>query len=330
MVDLATIHTSNANLPSHLTAVFAGGTSGIGLYTLLALARHCANPTIYFIGRSQTAATRILADLDTTNPAGTYTFLPADVSLLKNVDAVCAHIAAREPHINILCLSQGTMSVGHETAEGMHAAASLVLHSRARFTLNLLPLLRAAPGLRRVLSVFTGTKEGPLTAVELQMRGVTNPLKARGQAASAVTLLMEEAGRRAPEVGLVHTYPGFVKSGIGRDFGVVAKGVGWVVERVLGKWLYVPVGESGERNLWLCTSGRFAAAGAGGEEKGVAAAVGTDGSVGSGVYTVDEKGESGGEAVLQVLRDLWAQNKDAWVWEEVRKEFLRITGKESM
>ncbi|KAL5465109.1 hypothetical protein PMIN06_000848 [Paraphaeosphaeria minitans] len=264
MVDFTTIHASNASLPTHLTAVFVGGTSGIGLYTLLALARHCKAPKIYIIGRSHAAADSILADLQTINPNGTYTFLASDVSLIKNVDAACALIAQKELCINILCLSQGAVSVGRETGEGLHLIASLVLHLRTRFILNLLPLLRAAQGVKRVVYVFTGTKEGPLAAAELQMRSVKSPLRARGQAASAVTLLLEEVGRRAPEVGFVHTYPGFVSSNIGRDFGVMAKGLGWV---------YVPVEESGERNLWLCTSARFA--GAAGKTD-VEVAVGTD------------------------------------------------------
>ncbi|KAJ4357401.1 uncharacterized protein N0V89_001976 [Didymosphaeria variabile] len=327
MVALTAIKASNATLPTRLTAVFVGGTSGIGLYTLLALARHCANPTIYFIGRSQTAADRILIDLRTLNPKGTYKFIPSDVALIKNVDAVCEQIKVREKHVNILVQSQGVMSVGQETSEGMHATASLVLHSRMRFQLNLLPLLQAAPGLKRVVSIFTGTKEGPITATELQMRTLKNPLKARGQAASAVTLLLEEAQRRAKDVSFVHTYPGFVSTGIGRDFGIVAKVLSKAVETVVGPWLLVPNEESGERNLWLATSGRFAAAGG---ENEVDAAVGTNGKVGSGVYTVDEKGESGGEAVLKVLRELREQKKDEWCWEEVRKELLRITEKESL
>lgn len=115
----------------------------------------------------------------------------------KNIDAVCAQIAQKEACINILCLSQCTVSVGQETDEGMHADASLVLHSRTRLNLNLLFPLRAARGLGCVVSIFTGTKEDPLTTTELQMRSVKNPLKARGQVASAVTLLLEDAGKRA-------------------------------------------------------------------------------------------------------------------------------------
>lgn len=326
MVDLTTIRAANANLPSHLTAVFVGGTSGIGLYTLLALARHSSNPNIYIIGRSQTAANSIFADLKTINKTGTYTFIPSDVSLMKNVDTVCAQIKEKEKFINILCLSQGTLSTGQETIEDMHATASLILHSRMRFTLNLLPLLEAAPTLRRVVSIFAATKEGPITATELQMRTLKNPLAARGQAASAVTLLMEVAQRRAPSVSFVHTYPGFVSSNIGRDLGIGMRVLAKAVETVIGPWLYVPKEESGERNLWLCTSGRFCAE----EEKGEDAAVGSDGSVGSGVYIVDEMGESGGEAVQAVLRDLREKKKDDWVWEEVKRDLTRITGKESL
>ncbi|KAF1973098.1 hypothetical protein BU23DRAFT_143159 [Bimuria novae-zelandiae CBS 107.79] len=329
MVDLQTILSSNRNLPSHLTAVFVGGTSGIGLYTLLALAQHCAHLTIYLIGRSQSSASSILAQLHIINPAGVYTFLQSDVSLMTNVDAVCAQIRAKEPFINILVQSQGTLSVGQETTEGMHVTASLVLHSRHRFTLNLLPLLEKADGVRRVVSIFTGTKEGPIppSVTELQMRTLKNPLKARGLAASCVTLLMEEAARRAPTVGFVHTFPGFVSSGINRDLNIVFRALGKAVEVVGGSWLLVPKEESGERNLWLATSPRFAG-GADGEK--VDRAIGTDGKVGSGVYVVDEKGEAGGEAVVKVLKDLRAQKKDEWVWEEVRKDFVRITGKESL
>ncbi|KAJ4293169.1 hypothetical protein N0V90_008451 [Kalmusia sp. IMI 367209] len=289
MVELGTVKASNAQIPSNLVAVFVGGTSGIGLYTLLALARHCATPKIYIIGRSQPAATRILSDLRALNPSGTYTFLQSDVSLMANVDAACAHISSQEAAINMLVQSQGTMSLGTETEEGMHATASLVLHSRMRFALNLLPLLRKAEGLRRVVSIFTGTKEGPIVSADLHMRSLKNPLKARGQAASCVTLLMEEAARRAPEVVFVHTYPGFVSTNIGRDFGRVARVLGIALEVVMGPWLYVPKEESGERNLWIATSGRFCAAKEG-KGDGSDAAVGTDGKVGSGVYVVDEKG----------------------------------------
>lgn len=327
MVGLSVIQEANASLPRQLTAVFVGGTSGIGLYTLVALARHCASPTIYIIGRSQPAADEILSDLRSINPNGTYTFFRSDVSLIKNVDSVCAEIRARETHINMLVLSQGTMSVGQETAEGMHAISSLVLHSRHRFTLNLLPLLQKAAGLKRVVSIFAGTKEGaiPPATTELQMRTLKNPLRARGLAASCVTLLMEDAARRAPDVGFVHTYPGPVSTGINRDWNFALKGLGKVMEMA---GLFVPKDESGERNLWLATSARFPGGAAGKNVTEVA--IGTDGVAGSGVYVVDEKGESGGDAVVKVLQKLREEKKGEWVFEEVKKEFMRITGKESL
>lgn len=93
MVALSTVLSSNARiateLPSSLVAVFTGATSGIGEYTLLALAKHTVKPRIYFVGRSQDAANRIIAEARRLNPEGSYVFLKGDLSLLRNIDNIC-------------------------------------------------------------------------------------------------------------------------------------------------------------------------------------------------------------------------------------------------
>lgn len=230
-------------------------------------------------------------------------------------------------------LSQGTLITGQETEEGLHVAASLIAHSRTRFTLNLLPLLRAAPDLRRIVSVFTGTKEGPITATDIQMRDVKNPIKVRGQGASLVTLLMEKVQKQAPEVSFVHSFPGPVKSNIARGGGV-ANMVMRAMYGVFGRWIYIPEEESGERHLFLATNVRYPArqreANGTSEEEGMEVAKGTDGVKGSGVYTVDEKCESGGVQVVQVLKQSREQGKEEFVWKQIREEYIRITGKESL
>lgn len=324
MVDLSVVEASNDRLPAHITAVFVGATSGIGLYTLRALVRHCTHPTIYFIGRSHDAGTRILSELRSTNPTGKYTFLPSDVSLLKNVDALCETIKQAERHLNLLFQSQGTMDSSATTQEGLPAMASLALHSRTRFTLNLLPLLRAAPSPRRVVSVLTGTKEAPITAPDVYLRGL-GMAKLRGESASMVTLSLEEAARRAPEVSFVHTFPGPVSTGIAREGGRMMLGLTKVMQVLLWPF-YVSEGETGERHLFAATSARFPAQ----SEEGEDPAVGTDGRVGSGVYTVDEKSEVGGVGVLGTLRRSRDEGKGEWVWGELRKDFVRITGQECL
>jgi short chain dehydrogenase len=114
MVSLTTIQTSNtlisSTLPSHLVAIFVGATSGIGAITLKKFSQYTVEPRIYIIGRSQTAASSIITELKTLNPGGSYTFIQADVSLIRIVDSVCAQIKEKEKSINLLFMSQGVAS----------------------------------------------------------------------------------------------------------------------------------------------------------------------------------------------------------------------------
>lgn len=99
-------------LPHGLVAVFVGGTSGVGEYTLKAFARYAAKPRVYIIGRSQESASRIVNECKELNRDGMFEFIKADVSLLKSVDDVCRQIRSKEKRINILFQTQGTMAFG--------------------------------------------------------------------------------------------------------------------------------------------------------------------------------------------------------------------------
>jgi NAD(P)-dependent dehydrogenase (short-subunit alcohol dehydrogenase family) len=332
MVLDSVISASNARLPNTLVAVFVGGTSGIGEYTLKSFARHCPNPRAYFIGRSQPSADRIVSELKKLNPKGTYTFIKSDVGEIKNVDAVCAQIRSKEQSINMLVLSQGTMIAGVETSEGLHLAASLIIHSRTRFIVNLLPQLQAATTLRRVVSIFTGTKEGPITNPDFQMRSMGyNVLKARGQAASTVTLAMETVAATAPDVSFIHDFPGPVNSNIARGDGV-ARLIMRGISRVVSPFLCIKEDVSGDRHLFLATSARYpsVSGAAEGVEKGngVEVARGIDGKVGSGMYVVDEVCEPASKEVESLMRKLKEDGWDKKIWEHVVGEFVRITRKE--
>ena len=88
----------------------AAGTSGVGEYTLKKFARSVPRPRVYIVGRSQEAADRIVLECEQINPGGRFEFIKGDVSILKNVDDVCGQIKKKEPAINILFQSQGTMA----------------------------------------------------------------------------------------------------------------------------------------------------------------------------------------------------------------------------
>lgn len=109
MVSLSDVLASNAripsSLPSGLVAVFIGGTSGIGEITVKTFAKYARKPRVYIVGRSQEAADRILAECAALNPEGQFSFLKADVSLIRVVDELCDQIKAKESSLNLLFLS---------------------------------------------------------------------------------------------------------------------------------------------------------------------------------------------------------------------------------
>ena len=97
------------DLPSGLVAVFIGGTNGVGQYTLRQFALSASRPRVYFVGRSQEAGERIANECKALNPRGTFTFIQADTSLIKNVDEVCHDIKSKEKAINLLFMTVGTL-----------------------------------------------------------------------------------------------------------------------------------------------------------------------------------------------------------------------------
>lgn len=99
-----------ATFPNGLVAVFVGGTSGVGEYTILKLAKYVVRPRVYIVGRSQESADRIIKECKILNPDGEFHFIKSDISLLVNVDDVCGQIMKKETAINILFQSQGSMA----------------------------------------------------------------------------------------------------------------------------------------------------------------------------------------------------------------------------
>ncbi|KAI0453593.1 putative short-chain dehydrogenases/reductase [Xylaria acuta] len=343
MVALSDIIASNECIPSALppglVAVFVGGTSGVGEYTLKASARYARAPKVIVVGRSQEAADRILDECRRLNPDGHFEFIRADVSLLKNVDDVCRQIKEKLSVINVLFESQGSMAFQSETSEGLPVAFTLGTHSRQRFILNLLPLLQRATSLRRVVSVGAATCEGAIDVRNI--RGVGFPLmRWRNQVASIGTLLLEEARRRAPDVAFVHTVPGVVESGIMRDVrkSTLRLAVLIGVSRLLAPFVNVPPAECGERHVFAATSAAFAPAeGGAGRAAGVPldgvlsleTARGTDGRTGSGVYSLSQKVDPASPKVEEVLRRFREDGTAGKVWDSVAADFKRITGSES-
>lgn len=99
---------------------------------------------------------------------------------------------------------------------------------------------------------------------------------------------------------------------------------------VAGRWIAVPVVESGERHLFLATSERFRAleGGDGDGSNGVRwegeVARGTTGALGSGVYSVGWDGESASAGVEKLLAGYREEGMVEAIQKHVEGEFKRI------
>ncbi|KAH6667629.1 hypothetical protein B0J14DRAFT_602708 [Halenospora varia] len=322
MVSLSDVLSSNSrissSLPSHLVTVFVGATSGIGAATLKKLAKYTLQPQFYFVGRSQEAADRIVAECKVLNPTGQYIFVKADISLIRNVDQVCQDIRDNEKAINLLFLSAGVPAVDRRvTSENIHLLAALNYYSRIRFIINLLPLIQRADSLRRIVTVGGGGQEGPFDTSDFSALRVPLP-QLKGHLCSLITLGLEAVAKTAPDVSFVHDYPGTVKTPL----------LDGMPEEMLKNLVFVPLEECGERHVYLATSGRFP------PMKGKCtmissedesdAALGTTGEVGSGVYSVGADCDSASIEVQKLLAGFREKGLVEEVCRHTESEFERF------
>lgn len=222
-----------------------------------------------------------------------------------------------------------------DTDECLNYPATVSYYARIRFFVNLLPLLQNASGLRRVVSVFAGTKEGPVKTDDMQGRN-GHMLTLIGHFSTLMTFVLD----KAPTVSFVHAYPGFVKTKLGYDVKgtvfTIMRGIYDVVYPIIGPLLSTPVDEAGERQQFFATSARFPEVGETGAAagvpppNGVGVAQGTNGKDASGVYSINNDGETARPKVFQLLVKLRQNGVDKKVWSDVEEEFVRITGTASM
>ena len=119
-----------------------------------------------------------------------------------------------------------------------------------------------------------------------------------------------------------------VSTGIGRG----TTGLFWVVSKIfeiITRWTGMSKEECGERHVWLATSERLEGRedGSSSEATEVERARGIDGKIGSGVYSVDQVGESADGKVEEVVAGLIKDGTQQLIWNDAMKEYVRVVGK---
>lgn len=212
---------------------------------------------------------------------------------------------------------------------------ALGYYARTRFIVNLLPQLKHAQSLRRVITVGAGGKEGAVIPTDWQANNM-GILSFRPHVTSMITLTLLAIAKQAPNVSFIHDYPGFVNTGMSRELTGIVPAITKVLFAPVMAMIKIPIDETGERQLYLATSARFpprdhrsdvaGSAGAVALGQGVSVAIGADGKSGGGVYSIDYEAEGTSERVQGILEGLKSDGIAEKVWKHVQEEFVRITG----
>ncbi|KAK0129268.1 hypothetical protein ONS95_001203 [Cadophora gregata] len=339
MVALDIVHASNARLRElgpGLVALFVGGTSGIGEFTLKAFVKHADSPRVYLIGRSESAADRIITECKGLNKDGKVDFIKADVSELAEVDRACKIIQEKEKSVNLLFQTPGNSNMRgrDESPEGLDRKQALNFWSRMRFISNLLPQLRNASTLpphfaRSVSLLGTGNSYGTIDLKDIELKNSFSAYKNAAHTIIMNDFMAEQYGAREPGITFIHTEPAIVNTGFSRELPLWAR-LGTKIITPLIYPFMKSADETGERQLFHATSGMYppakpaaSASSASGVSlpTGSAVMTGANGQVGSGGYLVTWKGERAKKASLTGLDQ---EEVSKTIWEKTAEVFQRV------
>ncbi|KAF8885862.1 hypothetical protein CPB84DRAFT_1787989 [Gymnopilus junonius] len=211
-----------ANVP---TAVFVGGTSGIGEGMALTYAEHTEGKSnIIIVGRNAAAAERIFASMPSPpadiQPKLAREFVQCDATLMKNVHVASQTILSRYPKINYLVMSPGysTLVGRDETPEGIDRKLAVHYYARWKFLHDLLPGLKDAQEKGEKAAVVSVMAAGHGGKIDLEDLGLKKGYSLSAAALAAPTyndLMMESFAEQAPNVTFIHAFPGFVRTSLG-------------------------------------------------------------------------------------------------------------------
>ena len=327
MVSYKEILASNAlinDATAPRVAVFVGGTSGIGKFTVRALVATGASMRIYLVGRksSEERMYTFIQELHAINPKAEVIWTEGEVSLLAETKRICEVIKSKESRVDLLFLTAGYAPFGtrRETAEGLEITQSLEYYSRMLFILRLLPLLEEAEA-PKVVSVLAGGMESSsisLDDLDLKKPGNFGGIKAQVQYTAMNTMTLEKLANENPNVTFIHSWPGWVNTGNIRrsaDPNTITAWLFWLLLEPLIYFLSFSDEESGQRHLFQGTSAAFGGRGVPWKGK---LGVNSLGKQADGLFLVNYKCNCTPNAkVMRILRE----KAQAKIWDHTQEVF---------
>jgi retinol dehydrogenase-12 len=208
-------------------AVVTGASAGIGLHTVLGLAR--AGMRVVMVGRNPArteAARRFVVEHA---PGAEIDAALADFASLDAVRALAADILAQHDRVDVLVNNAGLISPRYAvSAEGYELTVAVNHLAPFLLTNLLLDRLKASAPARIVTVASQAHRGARLDPTMLTWPAVWNPLSAYGRSKLANILFTRALARRLdPAVVAVSClHPGVIATQIGNNAGIIA-GLGW-------------------------------------------------------------------------------------------------------
>jgi NAD(P)-dependent dehydrogenase (short-subunit alcohol dehydrogenase family) len=179
-------------------ALVTGGTDGIGKAIARALAVQGIGVVI--VGSNAEKGAAAVSELRRSSGHDRIEFMPADLSLMRNAQALAVKVRECWPRLRYLVLCAGIMRGQHTlTAEGIETNFAINYLSRFAVTEGLLPCLAAggaAGEASRILVISGAAQDGTVRYDDVNLTGRFSILRAVSQFCEANDLFVLELARR--------------------------------------------------------------------------------------------------------------------------------------
>ncbi|PVF95841.1 NAD(P)-binding protein [Serendipita vermifera] len=226
MPSLKSVQASIASYsPSYIpTAVFIGGTSGLGQSMAEIFAEKTGGKAnIIIVGRDKAAADRIIARFPSPSTSSAdpnsrvvvkHEFLYCDATLMKNVHEAVQQITSKIDKINYLVCSIGGLGlVRTETEEGNELSFATRVYARLKFFHELMPLVQKAKAAGedgRIMSILAAGLGGPIDLNDLEATQGFGMMKGNAYSATYNDVIIKVLSEQHPDLTFIHVYPGMV------------------------------------------------------------------------------------------------------------------------
>lgn len=231
--------------------VVTGGNSGIGLHTVIGLAK--AGARVALVSRNRERGEAALQEALAAAPGARVDLVLGDLGSLASTRALAAELLARYPAIHVLVNNAGLwMTERTLTADGLETTFA-VNHLAPFLLTNLLLERLIASGPARIVNVSSeGHRQGRLDFDDLQAARRFGKVKAYCDSKLANVLFTRELARRLEGTNVTANalHPGVVATNLGNNSSGVIR---WVFDKV-GPLFFKTPAQGARTSLHVATS----------------------------------------------------------------------------